>query len=622
MKLVRPEDWRPVGVDELEPRAWEALRETTRSVCVTAGAGAGKTEFLAQKANYLLATGICPAPKRILAISYKRDAARNLAERIGARCPPDQARRFVSMTFDGFTKHLLDQFQNALPVSHRPGRDYRVMLGSDNELGEFLTHEGSGFGTRALGRLIANCPLPIGEQDVSDQVQDLLESYWTYQYEDHAEVRLTFAMINRLVEFLLRRNDRIRRALQATYPFVFLDEFQDATDAQFELLQTAFEDSGAAFTAVGDDKQKIMVWAGAMEEAFGAFTQRFDALSIGLQSNWRSHEGLVELQHVIAQRIVPAIERPIARGARRVDGSVAAIWEYDDRPGEVADLAQWIADEVGSGRIKAHDLAILVRMLPHQVEEELGPELATHGVAIRNVARTVGSIVIQDLLTEELTRIVSPFLRLGASRRDAKAWSEAHAAMRWLMAEDGDDEIAQQRAASRIEATIRSIRGRMAELRPSEQNAATLVGFAIAAIGEQLIRRSTPTYARDPDYARVRDGFSLLLQESATGAGSWTEALNCFDGVGQVQLMTVHKAKGLEFHTVIFFGLDGSSWRGLRDQRPEELNTFFVAFTRAQQRAFFTHCTGRGRAIQWLDNLFGGLLPRENRSPPAPEPAW
>ena len=58
MTLVRPDDWRPQGVEELEPKAWEALRETGHSVCVTAGAGAGKTEFLAQKAAYLLQTGI------------------------------------------------------------------------------------------------------------------------------------------------------------------------------------------------------------------------------------------------------------------------------------------------------------------------------------------------------------------------------------------------------------------------------------------------------------------------------------------------------------------------------------------------------------------------------------
>lgn len=117
---VPSEDWQPQGVDKLEPRAWDALRETAQSVCVTAGAGAGKTEFLAQKAAYLLQTGLCPEPKRILAISFKRDAAQNLAARVGQRCPANQTRRFHSMTFDAFTKHMLDHFRLAIPDAYRP----------------------------------------------------------------------------------------------------------------------------------------------------------------------------------------------------------------------------------------------------------------------------------------------------------------------------------------------------------------------------------------------------------------------------------------------------------------------------------------------------------------------
>lgn len=51
------------------------------------------------------------------------------------------------------------------------------------------------------------------------------------------------------------------------YPFVFLDEIQDTTHAQYDLVKTAFHGSDAVFTAVGDDKQRIMGWAGAMDNA-------------------------------------------------------------------------------------------------------------------------------------------------------------------------------------------------------------------------------------------------------------------------------------------------------------------------------------------------------------------
>src|SRR3546814_19666322 len=64
-----------------------------------------------------------------------------------------------------------------------------------------------------------------------------------------------------LAELLLRANPHIRRALRATYPFVFVDEFQDTTYAQYDFLLSAFADGQTTVTAVGDDKQRIMAWA-------------------------------------------------------------------------------------------------------------------------------------------------------------------------------------------------------------------------------------------------------------------------------------------------------------------------------------------------------------------------
>jgi len=72
----------------------------------------------------------------------------------------------------------------------------------------------------------------------------------------------------------------------------------------------------------------------------------------------------------------------------------------------------------------------------------------------------------------------------------------------------------------------------------------------------------------------------------------------------------VHKSKGLEFHTMIFFGLDDKTWWSLKPNNKEELSSFFVAFTRAEQRAFFTCCDERGGRIRWLENILGDAVPR------------
>src|SRR5690242_13461534 len=93
---VRPHDWRPIGVEELEANALQVVRATNNR-SVIAGPGAGKTELLAQRAAYLLQTGWARAPRRVLAICYKRDAASNLVARVRQRCHRNHAGRFDSL---------------------------------------------------------------------------------------------------------------------------------------------------------------------------------------------------------------------------------------------------------------------------------------------------------------------------------------------------------------------------------------------------------------------------------------------------------------------------------------------------------------------------------------------
>ncbi len=58
------------------------LIKSNQNMLVSAGPGAGKTELLAQKAAYLLQTNTCENPQKILALSYKVDAAKNLEKRV------------------------------------------------------------------------------------------------------------------------------------------------------------------------------------------------------------------------------------------------------------------------------------------------------------------------------------------------------------------------------------------------------------------------------------------------------------------------------------------------------------------------------------------------------------
>jgi superfamily I DNA/RNA helicase len=88
---VSRDDWTPRGIPGLEAAALEVVK-SDGNFLVVAGPGAGKTEMLAQRASFLLETGICASPYRILAISFKRDAAKNLRDRVSRRCGDEVVR--------------------------------------------------------------------------------------------------------------------------------------------------------------------------------------------------------------------------------------------------------------------------------------------------------------------------------------------------------------------------------------------------------------------------------------------------------------------------------------------------------------------------------------------------
>jgi superfamily I DNA/RNA helicase len=158
-------------------------------------------------------------------------------------------------------------------------------------------------------------------------------------------------------------------------------------------------------------------------------------------------------------------------------------------------------------------------------------------------------------------------------------------------------------AVDRLSKFVRELRRTMRGLEPSDEAAEQVTQAAVDFVGAPVLRQAFPAYQRDQDFARVKDGFLALLQESCAEADNWSDALDEFEGIDQIALMTIHKTKGLEFHTMIFYSLDNQTWWSLQPNRVEELNSFFVALTRAKQRAFFTLCMERGGPVVWIENL-------------------
>lgn len=132
--MIPQEDWVPADGLTLEPNANKVVR-SSKNIVVSAGPGAGKTELLAQRADFLLRTGSCRYPQRILAISFKVDAARNLEERVHKRSGGTYSARFDSMTFDAFSKMIVDNYMDVLPREYRLDGNYEIDTSlTDNNL--------------------------------------------------------------------------------------------------------------------------------------------------------------------------------------------------------------------------------------------------------------------------------------------------------------------------------------------------------------------------------------------------------------------------------------------------------------------------------------------------------
>lgn len=73
----------------------------------------------------------------------------------------------------------------------------------------------------------------------------------------------------------------------------------------------------------------------------------------------------------------------------------------------------------------------------------------------------------------------------------------------------------------------------------------------------------------------------------------WPSALDGYEGIHTIPLMTIDKSKGLEYHSVVFIGLDDGAWWSFSQDQIEATAGFFVAFTRAKQQVVFTYCAQR-----------------------------
>jgi superfamily I DNA/RNA helicase len=526
--MISKPDWKPAGDLRLEPNALLAVLEEERSLALTAGPGAGKTEMLAQKADYLLRTGGCRYPERILAIAFKVDASVNLRQRVQLRCGKDLAERFDSLTFHGFAKRLIDRFR----------------------------------------------PLLTG--------LDALDSNYTIGETRVTRAQITFGDLVPLALEILKSSEMVRRALAQTYTHVFLDEFQDCTNEQYQLIRTGFWGTGARLIAVGDTKQKIMGWAGALEGIFQTFAEDFNAKPLNLYQNFRSKPRLRRMQNEMVKVMDPSAA--ITDGELLGDEGVIGKCFFKTDDEEAVWLTEKILKWINEQGLPPSEIAVLLGNKPELYAIKLMERLELSGIPYRDEKQ------FQDLGTEPLARVYTDVLKCVFLDRAPGPYARLIELYegRW---NDVSNPAAHSRFKEFLGESMKLVRAETFQ-GPTNEVLRGITNGYLKLVGRSALVSLSAEYTGVKRFDDLSEQIHTRLRQLLDGGLEIDQALSRFAEDGAVRIMTVHKSKGLEFHTVIAMGIETQIFfGGIDSTRP----TFFVQISRAKERLVLTCAAHRSR---------------------------
>ncbi|CEV77528.1 UvrD-helicase domain-containing protein [Streptococcus pneumoniae] len=588
--MVKSDDWLPKGDIILENAALEAVKNVNNCL-VIAGPGAGKTELLAQKLDYLFSTNECISPKKILALSFKTDAAANMKNRVKKRYGDEYASRFTSLTYSAFEKMILDQYINALPEEIRPDRDYLV---DDWDVIKATLIKN---GINVNGRRMSDIRKSVEKTVLNDEAnlkfkKDLLKG------TRNNKAVLLYKQITKLATYIIYTNKYIRKALQMTYEFVFLDEFQDTTYDQYNLLKTCFLGSTCKLTAVGDNKQAIMRWAGANPDIFQDYKLDFKANEYQLLMNHRSVPKLIEFQKEVHQILNSNHSSIQSNYYPEFQEGEITLFEFENESLESKLIANDIESKIQGG-IRPSEICILAKQKVDDYSSKLIITLSSKGIKARIENE------YQELLKDPTCNLLLDLISCSQGKRDPLIWeniSNFYGNINGI--DELTDELILAKSYKEIDNIVSDITYLISNVIPDKDRMLNLINCIIEKIDEKRIISNFSTYNRKSDLDIIVKNFSkLLYKEYSQTQGEWLDTVSSFKGENSIPIMTIHKSKGLEYEVVYFLGLEDSAFWSFNDQPEEDKSAFFVALSRAKSHLIFTYCKLRNNSPQNNRNI-------------------
>ena len=531
-------------LDGLNDAQLEAVRAVQGPVAIIAGAGTGKTRVISRRAAYAIASGVAPADQ-VLVVTFTEKAAGEMIERLRHLGLPgvtartfhahalSQLRFFWPLANEGAAlPALLDsKLPLLVPIVRRLPGHYRFTPAKDiaDEV-EWAKSRRVTPGTYAAAAEAAGREPPV-------PLDIFVRSFTDYERAKDRAGRLDFDdLLVRTVE-LLETNPEAAAMVRARKRWFSVDEYQDTNPLQERLLELWAGDSRDV-CVVGDEDQTIYTFTGATSRFLTTFAERHPgARVVALVENYRSSPQVL----AVANRLLAGAGSTKQLVATRPSGPEPTITAHVTADAETAWLVARIR-ELTAGGTEPAEIAVLVRMNAQLAELEAALTRAAIPYRVRG----------QGFYRRPDVRAAIDLLKRAGGATGAALGVAARTA--WA-------------------ATLGWEEGTEAAGAEARERAASLE--TLAAILDDLIAADPGT---DADAARAELGRRAAAEQATSASGA----------AGGVELVTLHRAKGLEWDAVFLPMLEeGSlpirqSWDS-DEALEEERRLLYVGITRARR---------------------------------------
>lgn len=613
----------------LNPSQQQAVEFVTGPCLVLAGAGSGKTRVITNKIAHLIHQCGYQA-RHIAAVTFTNKAAREMKERVAQTMGRKESRGLMISTFHTLGLEVIKREYAAL------GMKSNFSLFDDQDqlaLLKELTEKWLENDKTLVAQLISTISNwkndlvdPQRAMGLARSERDKLFAHCYGLYHDHMRACnvLDFDDLILLPTLLLQRNEEVRERWQNRIRYLLVDEYQDTNTSQYELVKLLVGHR-ARFTVVGDDDQSIYSWRGARPQNLILLKEDFPALQvIKLEQNYRSSERILKAANILiannphvfekrlfselgygeelkvvtannedheAERVVgELIAHHFVKKTNYGDYAILYRGNHQSRLFEKMLMQNRIPYKISGGtsffsRPEIKDLLAYLRVLTNQDDDSAFLRI------VNTPKREIGPATLQKLGEWANQRNKSLFrasFDLGLGQYlTGRGLESLQRFTHWM---EGIIQMVEREPVAAVRDLIRGIdyESWLFETSPSPKaaemrmkNVNTLFGWMTEMLeGNDLDEPMTLT--------QVVTRFTL---RDMMERGESDEELD------QVQLMTLHASKGLEFPYVFLVGME----EGLlphqssidEDNVDEERRLAYVGITRAQKELIFTLCRER-----------------------------